>query len=75
MKNEQILYVPEIDISIDDGSGINERNFVRALLEKKINVLIPKPKNREVINNLFSYDSLKTTYHLNRRNPFDYLYL
>ncbi|MGX1024410.1 hypothetical protein [Psychroflexus sp. MBR-150] len=74
MKNEQILYVPEIDISIDDGSGINERNFVRALLEKKINVLIPKPKNREVINNLFSYDSLKTTYHLNRRNPFDYLY-
>jgi len=74
MENEHILYVPEIDISIDDGSGINERNFVRALLEKKINVLIPKPQNREAIDDLFSYSNLKTTYHLNRRNLIAYLY-
>ncbi len=74
MINEKILYVPEVDISVDDGSGINERNFVRSLLDKNVNVLIPKPSDKDVLKDLYGYKNLHITWFLNRRNPFSYLY-
>jgi len=74
MKNEHILYIPEIDISIDDGSGINERNFVKILLDKKVNVLIPRPVNKDVLKDLHNHENLHFTWYLNRRNPFSYIF-
>ncbi len=75
MKNKQILYIPGQDISIDDGSGINERNFVNTLLANEVNVLIPKPANTTILSNTTAYKNLhSTTCTISKKNPFMYLY-
>lgn len=75
MKNEEILYVPGLDISEDAGSGINERNFVKSLLDQGVNVLIPKPPHDKILAHLYEYKNLKITrWQYNAKNPISYLY-
>ncbi|GEM_PF-2924760 len=71
--NSEILYIPEVDISGTNGSGINERNFVKSLIAKNIKVLIPKPKH-ELSNRIGSNENVYFCYKLNRRNPFKYAF-
>jgi glycosyltransferase involved in cell wall biosynthesis len=47
-KEGRILYVSSIDVSIGDGPGVNEREFIIALHEllgDRVNFLIPQPRN------------------------------
>src|SRR5699024_1681100 len=71
--NKNYLYIPEVDISITNGSGINERNFVRSLISNNITVLIPKPKN-ELSKDIKNSENVFFCYELNKRNPFKYIF-
>jgi len=56
---DKIVYSTEVDISIDNGPGINEREFINALLEKysdQITCIIPYPKYpNEYFNSKIDY--------------------
>jgi glycosyltransferase involved in cell wall biosynthesis len=70
--NNNILYIPEIDISETNGSGINERNFVKSVIANNIKVLIPKPKNK-LSKDIRESENVFFCYKLNRRNPIKYI--
>lgn len=49
----RLIYVSEVDLSIDDGPGINEREFVRACLARypdRIRYVVPAPVRPEVFS-------------------------
>lgn len=68
---KKILYIIEEDISIDGGSGINERGLVKSLLENGLCVLIPKPEF-QLEAAILGHSKLYMAKSLNRRNLLSY---
>ncbi|PZD76615.1 glycosyltransferase [Mesonia sp. K7] len=61
MNIKHIIYSADVDLSLPNGPGVNEREFVGSInriFEDKITILIPKPKNAVV----------ELTKHFNNKN-------
>ena len=50
-KDGQILYISSVDISVGNGPGVNEREFILAAylaMGKRVHFLVPKPVNGDI---------------------------
>lgn len=69
---KNILYVTSVDISLDCGPGINEREFICGLhrfLGKRIHFLIPQPQRK--LDDISDFEDIITYYKRNNfNNPF-----
>lgn len=70
---KNILYILENDLSLIEGSSINEKGMVKFLLQNDISIFIPKPK-KELDSFILKSDKVYIGKNLNRRNPFSYLF-
>jgi len=74
-KNKVILYITSVDISLERGPGINEREFIvglNNLLGDKVHYLIPKPKKE--IKDLSLFEENITYCHPNNfKNPCSFI--
>ncbi len=75
LTNYKYLYISSIDVSIGNGPGVNEREFIVSLsklLGDKVKFLLPKPTNK--LDESFPIDQCVFSINFNRDKKFKFIF-